>query len=72
MKNSKVKIPKNIIDAIDCLVGSGDDEGCEGLVVVDRQCFLDLVEVCHKLGVDCISTHIEDEDDDDDDDDDTN
>jgi len=74
MKNSKANkqllgtfsnIPKNLINAIDRLVNSGDDEGCEDLVVVDRQCFLDLVEVCHNLGMDHILTHIKDDEEDD-------
>lgn len=60
MKTS-IKIPEKLVDAIDYLVNSADDEGCEGLVVVDKDCLLDLVEVCQKLGLDRIVTHIEED-----------
>ena len=60
--NKTTKVPKKLVDAIDNLVNSGDDEGCEDLVVVDRQYFIDLVKVCQKLGLEQIVTHIEDDD----------
>ena len=60
--NKTTKVPKKLVDAIDNLVNSGHDEGCEDLVVVDRQYFIDLVKVCQKLGLEQIVTHIEDDD----------
>jgi hypothetical protein len=61
MKTS-IKIPEKLVDAIDYLVNSADDEGCGGgLVVVDMEYFLDLVKVCQELGLDRIVTHIEED-----------
>jgi hypothetical protein len=54
-------IPEELVDAIDSLVNSADDDGCEGLVVVDKDCFLNLVGICGDLGLSRIITHIEEE-----------
>ncbi len=53
-------IPQDLATAIDDLVNSADDDGCDGLVVVGKQQFLYLVNAAKNAGLD-VFTHIEEE-----------
>ncbi len=53
-------LPNDLAAAIENLVVSADDEGCDGLVVVGKREFLFLVNASKHAGLN-VSTHINDD-----------
>jgi len=54
-------LPNDLVTALENLVGSADDEGCEGLVVVGKHEFFQLLKASNHAGIG-LKTHIDEED----------
>ncbi len=53
-------VPRDLARAIENLVNVADDEGCDGLVTVDKTMFLNLVKAAEHAGL-MVATHIEED-----------